>query len=436
MYSKSQKGRIEGEIVVPGSKSHTIRAVLLAAMAEGTSVIRNPLTSDDCLSALKAAQSFGADVEEGEGFWRVKGLSGHIKTPENYVDTGNSGTTTYFVTGMATLCEGYTFITGDHQIRRRPIKPLIDGLNQLGAEVHITRPDSEAPPVVIHGPLKGGNVTFSGFSSQNVSAVLLSAPMALGETEIHVEAPLEKPYLQMTIDWMKRFGVSLLKNSGDYKYFAVAPNQKYKATDAVIPSDWSGVAFPLVCAVTTPSKAVISGVDFNDAQGDKAVVDHMIAMGAEIEKNVEGGYMTITGGKKLKGGIEINLNDTPDALPALSVAACYCDEDVKFTGLAHVRVKETDRVAVMEKELSKMGAVIETGSDYMIVKGKNALKGTVVDSHDDHRVAMALTIAGMFADGVTYVKDAECASVSFPGFYEAMNRMGAEIALLDEIDVK
>ena len=194
MYSISKKASLHGEIIVPGSKSHTIRAILLAAMANGRSVIHNPLTSNDCLSALKAARAFGAEVTEEPGVWIVEGKGKNLHVPENFIDTENSGTTTTFVTGMAALLDGYTFITGDHQIRRRPIKPLVDALNELGVQAYLTRPGAVAPPVVVGGKMRGGKAYLSGFNSQFISSILLSSPLAEDKIEIIVENPRETIY--------------------------------------------------------------------------------------------------------------------------------------------------------------------------------------------------------------------------------------------------
>lgn len=431
MFAISRKSQLQGEITIPGSKSHTIRAILLATIAEGKSIIHNPLTSNDCLSALKAVRDFGVEVVEKPGMWIVEGKGNNLLVPENYIDTGNSGTTTYFIASIAALCEGYTFITGDSQIRRRPIQPLVQALNELGAEAYITRPGAVAPPIVVKGKIRGGKVNFSGFNSQYISSLLLVSPLLESKTEITVDNPLEKPYLQMTIDWMSRYGVELSQTDGEYKYFAVDGGQKYIGTETTVPSDWSSAAFPLVAAVVTNSNVVINGVDFEDSQGDKEVVNILVSMGADIEKDPQNCRMIIKGGKHLKSGLTINLNDIPDSLPILSVAACYADGDTKFVDLAHVRVKETDRVAVMEEELRKLGADIETGPDYMIVHGGKGLTGTDVDSHDDHRVAMALTIAGLFSKDEMKVKDVECVSVSFPRFFEMMNSIGGNINLID-----
>jgi 3-phosphoshikimate 1-carboxyvinyltransferase len=331
---------------------------------------------------------------------------------------------------MAALCNGYTVITGDYQIRRRPVIELVNALNELHAEVFFTRQNTESPPVIIKGCVTGGTAHFSGFNSQVVSSVLLASPLIQNSTCIRVKEPLEKPYIQMTIDWMKKYGVTLKNMSGDYTMFEVSGGV-YHAIESKVPSDWSGVAFPLVAAVCTPSHLVISGLDFNDAQGDKIVVDHLLAMGAHIHKNVEEGTLTVHGGKPLKGGLTINLNDIPDSLPALCVASCFAEGDTTFTGLAHVRVKETDRVAVMQTELARLGARVSVTSESMTVHGGVPLKGARVESHNDHRVAMALTAASLFCDGVVQIKDAQCTSVSFPHFFELMNSVGASLTLVE-----
>lgn len=429
MKCVSKKQELKGSIHIPGSKSHAIRAILLSTLAEGVSVVKNPPHSNDVLSALECAKLFGAKVTEDGDNWVIEGTGGKLKTPDDVVNTGNSGTATTLLIAMSSLAEGYSVITGDYQIRRRPQKSMVEALNALGANAVITRPDCAAPPIVVKGPLVGGNVKLSGFSSIFVSGTLLAAPMCKENVTIEVEKPLETPYIQMTIDWLRRYGVELSENSGDYRYFKVEGNQKYIASENEIPADWSSVAFPLVAAVTTPSDVEICGVDFDDCQGDKMVVEHLIAMGADITKDPANHKLIVHGGKPMQSGLTINLNDIPDSLPALSVAACYAQGTTTFTGLAHVRVKETDRVAVMERELRKLGADVETGPDYMIVHGGKPLTGAQVESYDDHRVAMAMAVAGLFSDGEMQVNEAQCASVSFPGFFEKMNAIGCNFRL-------
>lgn len=421
------KSTLQGDVMVQGSKSHTIRAVLLAVMAEGTSLVHNPLPSLDCKSAISVARCFGAQTEEQPGLWIIRGHGRGLLVPDNYVDCGNSGTTAYFAASMAGLVDGYTILTGDAQIRRRPIKAVLSAINQLGGEAFTSRPEVDACPVIIRGKMKGGQVRFNKSLSQFVSSVMLSAPLLDKDTEIFNENPLEKPYLQLSIDWMNRYGVQLSGNSCDYQYFKIAGGQKYEPVETTVPSDWSSVAFPLVAGLVTDSEITISGVDFEDSQGDKAVVDHLIAMGADIVKDCPGHRLIVRGGKPLSGGLTIDLTDIPDSLPALSVIAAYAQGDTTFTGLEHVRLKETDRVAVMTSELEKVGASVEAGSDYMVVHGGRKLTGTTVQSYDDHRVAMAMAVCGMFAEGEMVVIDGECAAVSFPTFFEVMGNLGANI---------
>lgn len=427
MNTVVKKSKLHGDAPVPGSKSHTIRAVLLGLMSKGASVIHNPLPSLDCKSALSVARCFGAEVDDRPGLWTVKGVGSELKVPDDYVDCGNSGSTAYFSASIAALVDGYTFLTGDGQIRRRPIQPVLDAINQLGGTAFTSRPGVNACPAIIRGRMKGGEVRFNHCLSQFVSSVMMAAPLLENDTVIINTDPLEKPYLQMSIDWMSKYGVELKENSGDYTRFVIPGGREYTATESHISSDWSSVAFPLVAGIVTDSEITISGVNFEDSQGDKAVVDHLIMMGADIVKDPANGRIIVKGGKALHSGMRIDLSDIPDSLPALSVAAAFAEGDTTFTGLGHVRMKETDRVAVMASELTKVGASVEVGSDYMIVHGGKKLTGATVSSFGDHRVAMAMIVCGMFAEGEMTVTGSECAAVSFPTFFEVMEGLGADM---------
>lgn len=426
MIAKVKRSALSGTAQAPGSKSHTIRAVLMATMAEGKSIIHNPLTSQDAKSALEAAAAFGAATTMEDGVWTVEGRGKNLQVPDNFLECGNSGSVSAFGSMMAGLVDGYTFITGDAQIRRRPIYPSVEAINALGGWAQHTKPGSTACPIVVRGVIKGGQVRFEGLLSQMISGTLMVAPLLDGTTEIFVENPLETPYLQMTMDWIKKYGVSI-ENPQDFKYFSIKGGNTYKAQETTIASDWSGVAFPLVAALVTESDMVIDSVDFNDSQGDKAVVDHLIAMGGDIQKDVEGGRIIVKGGKPMKSGLTFDLKNIPDSLPAMSVAAAFAEGDTTFTGLDAVRLKETDRVAVMQSELGKMGASIDVGPDFMTVHGGKPLTGAAVESFHDHRIAMAMTLAGFFAEGETIVADAECVAVTFPNFYQLMKKLGATV---------
>jgi 3-phosphoshikimate 1-carboxyvinyltransferase len=425
MKIKATKNNLDGILSVPGSKSHTIRAVLIATMAKGVSHIYNPLASRDCLSSLVVSKAFGADVKKLENEWVVEGVGKDLKVPDNVIDCGNSGTTLYFTAAMAgTIKDGATVLTGDHQIRKRPIKILLDAMNALGGESFTTRNGSLACPAVIRGPIKPGTVTLNGRMSQYVSAIMLISPLLNGEMNILLEKPYEKPYLQMTVDWLEKQGITVDYDGENYRYFKIKGPQEYKAVNERIPSDWEGVAFPLVAALITDSKLVIEDLDLSGSQGDAVIVDILKEMGGNITVDKENNSLIAQGGNKLKG-ITIDCMDIPDAVPALSVAAAFAEGETKLTGIEMVRVKETDRVAVMQEELGKMGVKIEDDDSTMTIFGGSKLKGAEVDSHDDHRVAMALAVAGLAADGETVVKDAECCDVSFPDFYNIMNKVNA-----------
>ncbi len=432
MFAYSHKGSLSGSIAVPGSKSQTIRGVLFGMLAEGDTVVHNPLYSRDGLAALAAARSFGAVVDEDRenNLWVVHGLNGQPKVPENVIDTMNSGTTTSFVVGISSLVKaGWVVITGDEQIRRRPWREMTTALGQLGATCIHTRPGNNCPPILIRGPIHGGRCTLNGRNSQHVSGLIApSALLPAGESvNIQVENPMELPYVGITIDWLKKFGVHLT-GSEDGTFYHVEGGQHLTGCDCLVAADWSSCAFPIVAAVCTPSVVTITDVDFTDSQGDKAVVDVLIRMGADIEKDVIGHKMTIHGGKPLHG-IEIDMNAIPDALPALTVAAAYAQGDTHFINLASVREKETDRVTVMQEELLKCGAFIGTTRDTMTVHGGRPIHGAEISSHDDHRVAMAMAVCGLYADGEMKIDNPECAYVSFPGFYETMNKAGAGFEL-------
>jgi 3-phosphoshikimate 1-carboxyvinyltransferase len=419
-------GSVHGSLSVPGSKSHTIRAVLIGAMAGGTSRIANPLTSKDCQSAMLAAQAFGAKTRMENGVWTVEGVGGEFRTPADVIDTGNSGTTLYFATAIAALSDGYTVLTGDYQIRRRPIRELLSAIVQLGGEGFTTRSTVDASPAIVRGPLKAGVARFGGKFSQFISATLLVSPNLEGTTTILVDSPIEKPYLQMTLDWMSRQGIKVDFADKDYKRFEVSGRQAYKPVNATIESDWEGVAFPLAAAVLTDSDLVINDLDVPGGQGDSVIIDILQRMGADIVMDEKNRSLRARGGRTLKG-IEIDCSDIPDAMPILSVVGACAEGVTRLTHLESVRVKETDRVAVMAAELAKMGAVIEYDDSTFTVRGGRRLNGCGVRSHDDHRVAMSLAVAGLAASGHTVIEDAGCVDISFPNFYELMRCVGAKM---------
>lgn len=412
--------RLAGEVEIPGSKSHTIRAVVLASLASGTSRIVAPLDSSDTRAALDAARLFGAEVSAGEE-WIVTGTAGRPVLPVDVVDVGNSGTTLRIFLGVAALCDGWTFFTGDEQTKRRPLQPLIDAYRLLGAEGFCARGNGCAP-AALRGRITGGRTEIRAVTSQFLSSLLVSAPLAERDTEIRVLQLNEAPYVEMTLAWLEGLGVVWERRG--WERFSVRGGQGYRAFERRIPGDFSSATFFLCAAAATGSELLVRGLDTADVQGDRAVVGMLAEMGAKVEP--------VPGGLRIRGGdlrgAEFDLNATPDALPALAAAACFASGETRLRNVPQARLKETDRIAVMARELAKMGADVEELQDGLVIRGR-PLRGARVSGHGDHRVVMALAVAGLAAEGETVVDTAEAVRVTFPTFVDLMRRCGASVEL-------
>jgi len=415
----SEKSRLYGEVVIPSSKSHTIRVVALSSLADGRSIIRHPLRSSDSLAAVRAGGAFGAEIRMGET-WEVEGFGGNPRVPENVVDVMNSGTTLYFFMGLAALAKGVTVLTGDGQILKRPAQPLITALSDLGAEVFSTR-NNGLPPVVVKGPAKGGKTRFPGLVSQYVSSLLINCPLMERDCELEVFKVGEKPYIQMTLNWLDRYGIRY-KASDDFAHFTIDGGQSYHGLDVTVPGDFSSGTFFLVAGSISEADITLLGLDMNDVQGDKQVVMYLQEMGASITQ--EEGKIRVRGGA-LKGE-EFDLGDTPDALPAMAVAGCFAEGKTTLRNVANARLKETDRIAVMARELGRLGAKIEELPDGLIVH-ESKLKGCPVKGYGDHRVVMSLAVAGTAIPGRLEVDSAEAVQVTVPNFLELMKGLGAKM---------
>lgn len=405
---------------IPASKSHTIRAVFVGCLAEGSSELIKPLDSLDTQAAARCAEAFGAEVTKGEN-WTIRGVAGSPRIPEDVMDVMNSGTTINFFMGLASTLEGYTVITGDESIRRRPLQPLLDALNNLGVTAFSTR-NNGFPPVVVKGRIKGGRTRVEGKTSIYTSTLLLTSPLAEGRSELVIENPKELPYIDMTLGWMDKQGI-LYEREG-YERYIVPGGQRYRPFREQIPGDFSSATFFLCGASITESEVTLEGLDMKDTQGDKRVVEFLREMGADIRQTGEG--LVVRGGD-LKG-VELDLGDTPDALPAMSVVACFARGETTIRNVLSARWKETDRIKVMCEELSKLGARVEELEDGMVIK-ESPLKGALVKSHGDHRVVMALSLAGFKLPEGVEIEDAEALSVTVPNYVPMMKGLGAVISM-------
>lgn len=416
-----QPGTLKGTAKVPPSKSHTIRALALAALAGGDSEILSPLDSADGRSAREAARALGAEIEVGTS-WKVRGTGGSLKPPDGVIDVGNSGTTARIFTAVSALLDGsFAVLTGDEQSRRRPMNPLVEALNRLGGRAFSTRGNG-CLPVVSGGRLRGGAAAVSGVTSQFVTALLIAAPLGVGDSRINVIHLQEAPYVDMTLWWLERLGIRYEREG--YREFYVYGGQSYPPFCREIPADFSSATFLLCAAAMTDSDVLLTGLDLSDPQGDKKVIDMLGAMGARIESGPEG--IRVRGGDLR--GMDLDLNDTPDALPALAVVGCRARGRTRLLNVPQARLKETDRIAVMAGELLRMGARVRELPDGLAVE-ESPLKGTQVDGHADHRVVMSLAIAGLAAGGATSIRTAEAMHVTFPAFPELLASLGARLRL-------
>lgn len=415
----SRPSELSGDIDIPASKSHTIRAVALAAMAEGTSILENPLVSDDAESALVAAREFGAQIEYQGKDIHITGVGGKLVQDAKKIDVANSGTSLRIFSALAALSDIPIEFDGDASIRKRPMTSLFSALEALGAKVNSS---DQKCPFTIQGPIRGGKTQVDGISSQFLTAVLFAAPLCPQDTEIEVYNLHEKPYVEITLDWLRQQGIRF-ENQGLDK-FKVFGGQSYKAFHRRIPADFSSATFAAVAAAISGAKLKIKGLDFADHQGDKEVFSFLKRMGMNFEIKDQ---LVETLGGRLKG-IEIDMNNTPDALPAMAVAACFAEGKTALLNVAQARLKECDRISAVATELSKMGAKIEELPDGLVIH-QSDLKGIQVHGYHDHRMVMSLALAGMRSTGITEIDTAEAVSVTYPSFVDDYKRLGAQLTI-------
>ncbi len=421
MHIKIQPSSLSGNVRIPGSKSHTIRAVAIASLADGKSIIEQPLDSLDTQAAVNTYRALGAVIDTAGPNWQIDGTAGQLQGTKGVIDVGNSGTALRMAMGSAALLPTGVKVsfTGDEQICRRPHGALLQALNDLGAKARSIADDGTAP-LEISGQLTGGKTTVDGTSSQYLSSLLLACPLAKEESQIRVNNLNEWPYVQITLDWLNSQGIKYQQEG--WSRFLVQGGQTYSGFRRAIPADFSSATFFFVAAAITGSTITLNGLKMSDSQGDKAVVDYLELMGATVERQDD--QITITGGDL--EGIDIDMNIMPDALPAMAVAAAVAKGKSRLFNVAHARIKETDRIAGMAKELAKMGVRCEELPDGLVIHG-GALKAAQLCGHEDHRIVMALAVAGLAAKGTTTVDSAEAAAVTFPNFVELMTNVGADI---------
>ena len=421
-----KKSQLKGTVLIPGSKSHTIRAVAVASLAAGESIIHNPLDSSDTQAAVACYRALGAEINTSDPkLWKVTGTGGAITPPPEIIDVGNSGTTLRIAMGSAALAQPgqTTTFTGDKQIQTRPVGPLMDALSELGAKCTSLKNNGKVP-VEITGKLTGGKTVIAATTSQYLSSLLLCTPLASKDSQIDVTLLNEPGYVQMTLDWLDKQQIQY--ENQQFRKFKIKGSQSYKAFDTAIPADFSSATFFLCAAAISAEQVTLLGLDFTDSQPDKAVVDYLKAMGADI--SIDENSVTVKAAT-LKG-TELDMNKTPDALPAMAVTAAFAKGTTKLLNVPQARSKETDRIKCMAEELKKMDIDVEELPDGLII-GPSKPKSAELHGWADHRIVMALSLAGMNLDAQCTIDTAEAISVTFPGYVELMKGIGANMEVLN-----
>lgn len=405
---------INGTMTAPPSKSCTHRAIVLASLAKGTSKIEKALRSRDTLATMHAMEAFGASIKEDGETLIIRG--GRLKSPINPIDCQNSGTTLRLCCGIASLLDNNITFTGDDSLKGRPMKPLLNAFTEMG--VYCT---STSQGIIIRGPNNGRWTHIRGdVSSQFISSLLISSALKPRDTDVVITSPLvSKPYVNITVNMMSQFGVKCAETKDGYR---IMGGQSYRSRDYTVPGDYSSAAFALVAGAIS-GKVTVTGLNPNDVQGDKAIIDFLREFGADID--VCGDAVTIK--KSELKGITADVGGCPDLFPILAVLGTQAEGETVLYNAAHLKHKESDRIASVVAFLKNMGANIEERDDGCIIKGKNSLTGCVVNPNGDHRILMAAVVAATVASGKTIITDGGCYDVSYPAFIRDFKSLGVDV---------
>lgn len=431
--------KIGGVVKAPPSKSYSHRAVILASLAKGTSKLYDMLYSEDTLASIRVCEALGAKINRTDDYLEVIGTEGKLHNSyETPIDLANSGTTLRLMTSVSALSDNEVVLTGDDSLKTRPMGLLMDALWPLGVETKSLN-DNDKAPILIKPGYAGGETNIMGnVSSQFISSILISSPLSEHGTKLYVLPEFKsKPYVNMTLDIMRKFGVKTLKGyylkheSCDKELQScrideyVVRKQDYVACDYTVEGDYSSASYLLALIAINGGKAKIKNLFRDSKQGDKYILDILQKMGATVVRGED--YVEIVSEGNLKA-IDVNLSNAPDLLITVAVLAAMAEGTTNISGVAHARVKETDRIDTTCRELEKLGCKLVEREDGMSITG--GVTSGIVDSHGDHRLAMAFSLFGLKND--IEITNGEVFDVSFPNFIESMAELGFELELKDE----
>jgi 3-phosphoshikimate 1-carboxyvinyltransferase len=413
--------RIVGDYVPPPSKSYTHRALVAAALADGESRVENPLISDDTLATIRAIESLGPRLLRDGGSITVRPSA--LSPPEDVVNCGESGTTIRFLASLASLTSGgYTILTGGPRLRERPVGPLLDALSQLGVRAESARGDGRPPVIVRGGGMPGGSAEIAASeSSQYVSSILLSAPRSRDGVELRVSGMVSRMYVDATLSVMEAFGARYERSR--YERFTVEPGG-YRSAAFAVPGDYSSAAYPMALVAAVGGSLTVRGLG-DLPQADAEIVRVLEAMGASVRRIGRGDLLVESRGS-LRGG-EFDLRDSPDLLPIVAVLGLLASGRTVIRGIAHTRLKESDRPAALAEEIRRIGGSATLGDDWLEVEELRSPRDVIVEDHGDHRIFMAFAVASAALGGRFALARSRSYMKSYPGFIEDMMRLGLEI---------
>ena len=416
-------GKLSGKVCAPPSKSYTQRMVIAAALSNGASKISNPLIAEDTEATLRAVTALGAKASVAEGCWTIEGAK-TLKGSKEPIDCGESGATLRFMIPVAAVATDPSTLVFSGSIAKRPVEPLLASLKELGANAYVGKLGGKDAVFVEGSGIVGGETSIPGdVSSQFISGLMFACPKAEVDTEIMLTSPLESAdYVKMTQAVLGNHGIKVPSHEN---HIHIPAHQTYMPKDGRVPGDFSSAAFLLAAAAITKSKVQVNNLEYSSVQGDKAIMGILKHLG--VNGKVCADSVEIEGTGNLVKPVEVDAKNIPDLVPAIAVLACNAKGLSHIFGAQRLRLKESDRLESLYLELTKMGAQISVKDDGLIIEGGSPLHGAVIDPHNDHRIAMACTVAALVADGETTIQNAECVRKSYPQFFTHLAQLGADL---------
>lgn len=426
------KTGLQGEIIAPGSKSYSHRAFIAASLADGISIIKKPLITGDVEITMNVLKALGVKILKVNGnSYAVEKINESFKSIEESIDCKNSGTSIRIFSALGLIIEGGLSLKGEFLERKRPILPLLNALKYLGGnfkilgdQIQIKRENQTCQSIKIRGDI----------SSQFITALLIVCPLLNCEKGNYIDIELTTPiisypYVKITLDVLNAFGINIQEDIKNRK-FTVLCRQKYRSQLYEIPGDFSSAAFIMVAAIISrnSSHVIINNLNVHNSQGDKRIIEILNQMGANIEYNEENSQIIINGNlnKYPLKGIEVDCKEIPDLFPVLSVLGAFAKGKTVLYNASNVRLKESNRISIIARELSKMGVKVTEEEDKLIVHHCENLKGSLIDHENDHRIAMACVIAALYTDSISKVKNIEIVRDSYPHFIDDLKKLGVK----------